>query len=40
MASTVQGQLMRSENKERTFVLSRAFFAGTQKYGLYFVYLK
>ena len=31
--STVQGHLQRSEGKERPFVLSRAFFAGTQRYG-------
>jgi len=31
--STFKGQLMRSEGNERPFVLSRAFFPGTQKYG-------
>jgi len=31
--STFQGHLSRTGNKERPFVLSRAFFAGTQRYG-------
>lgn len=32
-AATAEGLKLRSEGKERTFVLSRAFFAGSQKYG-------
>uniref|UniRef100_H2Z255 Neutral alpha-glucosidase AB n=1 Tax=Ciona savignyi TaxID=51511 RepID=H2Z255_CIOSA len=32
-ASTVDGQLARSGGNERPFVLSRAFYIGTQKYG-------
>eukprot|EP00053_Salpingoeca_punica_P010114 m.90988 g.90988 ORF g.90988 m.90988 type:complete len:901 (-) comp15287_c0_seq1:264-2966(-) len=32
-AATAKGLLKRSGNKERPFVLSRAFFAGSQKYG-------
>lgn len=31
--ATAQGLIDRSEGKERPFVLSRAFFAGTQRYG-------
>eukprot|EP00842_Homolaphlyctis_polyrhiza_P006207 jgi/Hompol1/6588/HPOL_000454-RA len=31
--STFEGHLLRSEGKDRPFVLSRAFFAGTQRYG-------
>jgi len=31
--SSFNGQLQRSDNKERPFILSRAFFAGTQRYG-------
>ena len=31
--STHQGHLLRSQNKDRPFVLSRAFFIGTQRYG-------
>nr|CAB3248267.1 neutral alpha-glucosidase AB-like [Phallusia mammillata] len=31
--STVKGQLARSQGNERPFVLSRAFYIGTQKYG-------
>ncbi|XP_076800841.1 neutral alpha-glucosidase AB-like isoform X2 [Clavelina lepadiformis] len=33
VVATVDGQLARSDNKERTFVLTRAFFAGSQRYG-------
>ena len=37
--ATVQGLIDRSGGRERPFVLSRAFFAGTQRYGKsYFVY--
>ena len=28
-----EGQLLRSNNKERPFILTRAFFAGSQRYG-------
>lgn len=31
--STCEGHLQRSDGKERPFVLSRAFFAGSQRYG-------
>ena len=31
--ATAEGQVMRSQNLERPFVLSRAFFAGTQRFG-------
>jgi alpha 1,3-glucosidase len=31
--STYEGHLLRSDNKDRPFVLSRAFFVGTQRYG-------
>lgn len=31
--ASAEGQVMRSEGKERPFVLSRAFFAGTQRFG-------
>ena len=31
--ATAEGQLLRSEQKERIFVLTRAFFAGSQRYG-------
>ncbi|TPX67212.1 hypothetical protein SpCBS45565_g03933 [Spizellomyces sp. 'palustris'] len=31
--STCEGHLLRSKNEDRPFVLSRAFFAGTQRYG-------
>lgn len=31
--ATVQGQIDRSGGRERPFVLSRAFFAGTQRHG-------
>ena len=31
--ATVEGQLLRSDNQHRPFVLSRAFFAGSQRYG-------
>ncbi|KAI8826243.1 glycosyl hydrolases family 31-domain-containing protein [Fimicolochytrium jonesii] len=31
--SSYEGHLLRSDNKERPFILSRAFFAGTQRYG-------
>ncbi|KAI9090946.1 glycosyl hydrolases family 31-domain-containing protein [Phlyctochytrium arcticum] len=31
--STYEGHLLRSDHKDRPFVLSRAFFAGTQRYG-------
>lgn len=31
--STIEGQLLRSENQHRPFVLSRAFFAGSQRFG-------
>ncbi|KAL4238130.1 hypothetical protein ACF0H5_002842 [Mactra antiquata] len=33
LQATSEGLLLRSENKERPFVLSRAFFAGSQRYG-------
>jgi len=35
----VEGQLLRSNNQRRTFVLSRAFFAGSQRYGETFMTL-
>ena len=35
--ATAQGLIDRSGGKERPFVLSRAFFAGTQRYGNFFV---
>lgn len=31
--ATALGQVQRSEGTERPFVLSRAFFAGSQRYG-------
>lgn len=31
--ASAEGQVMRSGGKERPFVLSRAFFAGTQRFG-------
>ena len=31
--STFQGLLMRNEHNERPFILSRSFFAGSQKFG-------
>jgi alpha 1,3-glucosidase len=31
--ATYEGQLLKSNNQDRPFVLSRAFFAGTQRYG-------
>jgi alpha 1,3-glucosidase len=31
--STFKGLLLRSQNEDRPFILSRSFFAGTQKYG-------
>ncbi|XP_060557069.1 neutral alpha-glucosidase AB-like isoform X2 [Ruditapes philippinarum] len=31
--ATAEGQLLRSDNKERPFVLTRAFFAGSQRFG-------
>lgn len=31
--ATAEGLIQRSEGKERPFVLSRSFFAGSQKYG-------
>ncbi|KAJ3384794.1 hypothetical protein HDU84_002633 [Entophlyctis sp. JEL0112] len=31
--ATAEGHIVRSDNKDRPFVLSRAFFIGTQKYG-------
>lgn len=31
--ATAEGQIARSDGRERPFVLSRAFFAGTQRYG-------
>ena len=31
--STYEGQLMKGNMQDRPFVLSRAFFAGTQRYG-------
>ncbi|KAJ3308998.1 hypothetical protein HDV04_000549 [Boothiomyces sp. JEL0838] len=31
--STFEGHLKRSDNKDRPFILSRAFFVGTQRYG-------
>ena len=31
--ASVEGQVMRSGGRERPFVLSRAFFAGTQRFG-------
>ncbi|KAJ3286070.1 hypothetical protein HK104_009189 [Borealophlyctis nickersoniae] len=31
--STYEGHLLRSDNKDRPFILSRAFFVGTQRYG-------
>ena len=31
--SSWEGQLLRSDNKERPFILTRAFFAGSQRYG-------
>ena len=31
--ATAEGQIMRSGGRERPFVLSRAFFAGTQRFG-------
>lgn len=33
--ATAQGQIDRSGGRERPFVLSRAFFAGTQRNGMY-----
>lgn len=31
--ATFEGHLLRSNNEDRPFILSRAFFAGTQRYG-------
>ena len=31
--ATFQGHLLRSEGKARPFILSRSFFAGSQRYG-------
>lgn len=31
--ATAEGQIARTDGRERPFVLSRAFFAGTQRYG-------
>lgn len=31
--ASAEGQVMRTEGRERPFVLSRAFFAGTQRFG-------
>jgi len=33
--ASVEGQLLRSSGTRRPFVLSRAFFAGSQRYGDY-----
>ncbi len=35
--SSHNGQLLRTNNAERTFVLSRSFFAGSQRFGLIFL---
>ena len=35
--ATAEGQVMRSKDTERPFVLSRAFYAGTQRFGEYVV---
>ena len=31
--ATFEGHLVRSKNQDRPFILSRAFYAGTQRYG-------
>lgn len=36
--ATAMGQIQRSGGNERPFVLSRAFFAGSQRFGISFVY--
>jgi alpha 1,3-glucosidase len=35
--STFEGHLLRSNNEDRPFILSRAFFVGTQRYGAIWV---
>ena len=35
--SSFNGHLQRTEDKERPFILSRAFFAGTQRYGILYM---
>lgn len=34
--ATAEGILMRSNNEQRPFVLTRAFFAGSQRFGMHF----